>query len=120
MLLAGIRDDAAGRFRRAAEWVRVGNHLGADPEFVSGLISDARAPFRVDVAPSPLDAVARFHCEFEVIHPFVDGNGRIGRVRINKQLQDAGLPLSSSGQRAGTPTTTRCWSVTRPPTHTTA
>ncbi len=92
MLLAGIRDDAAGRFRRAGEWVRVGNHLGANPEFVSGLISDALARHRADVASSPLDAIARFHCEFEVVHPFVDGNGRIGRILINKQLQDAGLP----------------------------
>lgn len=91
-LLAGIRDDDAGRFRRSGEWVRVGNHLGANPEFVSGLISDALARYRDDVASSPLDAIARFHCEFEVIHPFVDGNGRIGRVLINKQLQDAGLP----------------------------
>ena len=92
MLLAGIRDDAAGRFRRAGEWVRVGNHLGANPEFVSGLISDALVRYRDDITSSPLDAIARFHCEFEVIHPFVDGNGRIGRVLINKQLQDAGLP----------------------------
>ncbi|MFT3970853.1 MAG: Fic family protein [Micropruina sp.] len=92
MLLAGIRDDAAGRFRRAGEWVQVGNHLGANPEFASGLISDALTRYRDDGASSPLDAIARFHCEFEVIHPFVDGNGRIGRVLINKQLQDAGLP----------------------------
>ncbi len=91
-LLTGIRDDAAGRFRRAGEWVRVGNHLGANPEFVSGLISDALVRYRDDATSSPLDAIARFHCEFEVIHPFVDGNGRIGRVLINKQLQDAGLP----------------------------
>ncbi|MFT4294675.1 MAG: Fic family protein [Micropruina sp.] len=91
-LLAGIRDDAAGRFRRAGEWVRVGGHLGANPEFVSGLVSDALARYREDASTSPLDAIARFHCEFEVIHPFVDGNGRIGRVLINKQLQDHGLP----------------------------
>lgn len=91
-LLAGIRGDVAGRFRRAGEWVRVGSHLGANPEFVPGLVTDALVRYRCDDATPVLDRVARFHCEFEVIHPFADGNGRIGRVLINKQLQDAGLP----------------------------
>lgn len=92
MLLTGIRDDAAGRFRRAGEWVRVGGHLGANPAFVSGLVSDALAHYRSDTSSHFLDRIARFHCEFEIIHPFVDGNGRIGRILINKQLQDLGLP----------------------------
>lgn len=92
MLLGGIRDDVAGRFRHADEWVRVGAHLGANPAFVSALVSEALIRFHERKAGSLLGEIARFHCEFEVIHPFVDGNGRIGRVLINKQLQDAGLP----------------------------
>jgi Fic family protein len=39
-----------------------------------------------------LDAIARFHAEFETIHPFMDGNGRMGRILINVQLLNAGLP----------------------------
>ncbi|PRB11704.1 hypothetical protein CQ047_03425 [Microbacterium sp. MYb72] len=92
MLLAGIRDDVAGRFRRDDEWVRVGGHLGANPAFVPQLVDDAVTRYETDESMSPLERIAWFHCEFEIIHPFVDGNGRIGRVLINKQLQDIGLP----------------------------
>ncbi len=95
MLLNGIRDDVAGRFRRAGEWVRVGSHLGANPEFVPSLVTEALEVYGATKPTSPVDAVdavARFHCEFEVVHPFVDGNGRIGRVLINKPLLDLGLP----------------------------
>lgn len=92
LLLAGIRDDVSGRFRHAEEWVRVGGHLGANPAFVSDLMADAVDRFQSDETMPHLERIAWFHCEFEIIHPFVDGNGRIGRVLINKQLQDVGLP----------------------------
>lgn len=91
-LLAGIRDDVSGRFRRAGEWVRVGGHVGANPEFVPGLVEDALSLYHSRPSAHVIDDIARFHCEFELIHPFVDGNGRIGRVIINKQLQAHGLP----------------------------
>ena len=35
LLMSGIRDDIAGRFRSGKEWVRVGSHLGANPAFVT-------------------------------------------------------------------------------------
>lgn len=39
-----------------------------------------------------VERVANFHLQFESIHPFIDGNGRTGRLIMNLQLIKAGLP----------------------------
>lgn len=91
-LFTHIDDHIAGRFRSGKEWVRVGNHLGANPQFVPSLMQELVDGFNQNKIGYYLDAVAHFHAEFETIHPFVDGNGRMGRVLINLQLMNAGLP----------------------------
>ena len=54
--------------------------------------ASSRMPARCD-SPSPHSThAARFHLDFEVSHPFCDGNGRVGRVIINAQLLKHGLP----------------------------
>jgi len=40
----------------------------------------------------PIERIARFHLEFEGIHPFVDGNGRTGRLVMNLDLIRSGYP----------------------------
>jgi Fic family protein len=91
-LLTNIDDTIAGRFRSGKEWVRVGNHLGANPQFVPALIQELLDNYNQHKISYFLDAVAHFHAEFETIHPFVDGNGRMGRVLINLQLMNEGFP----------------------------
>jgi Fic family protein len=91
-LLSYIDDKIAGRFRTGKEWVRVGNHLGANPQFVGTLMQELVDKYKHDKTSYFLDTIADFHAEFETIHPFVDGNGRMGRVLINLQLLKAGFP----------------------------
>lgn len=92
LLLTGIDDDIAGRYRSGKEWVRIGAHIGANPTFVPGLVSELVENYHRDTEMFFLDKIAYFHAEFETIHPFNDGNGRIGRVLINQQLASLGLP----------------------------
>ena len=40
----------------------------------------------------PVERIARFHLEFEGIHPFIDGNGRTGRLVMNLELIRSGYP----------------------------
>jgi Fic family protein len=91
-LLTDIDDQIAGRFRVGKEWVRVGSHLGANPRFVPTLMQELVDDYNQHKISYFLDAVSHFHAEFETIHSFVDGNGRLGRVLINLQLMNLGFP----------------------------
>lgn len=92
MLIGGIDDSIAGRFRKKGEYVRVGTHIAPAPEHVESMIEDILVEYSSNLETYFLDKIAKFHLGFETIHPFCDGNGRIGRVIINYQLITAGFP----------------------------
>ncbi len=93
MLIGGIDDRVAGRFRRDNEYVRVGTHIAPAPEHVERLLDELFIEYSSNLSSYFLDKIAKFHLDFETIHPFIDGNGRIGRVIINYQLQKIGFPV---------------------------
>jgi len=86
MLLTNIRTDIAGRFRQAGEYVRVGNHIAPAPEKVVDLLTLMLNDYNATAHLPIISRIAKLHLAFEHIHPFVDGNGRIGRVLNNYLL----------------------------------
>lgn len=92
MLMGGIDDTIAGRFRQRGEYVRVGMHIAPAPEHVERMMENLLIDYVSDLESYFLDKIAFFHLGFEYIHPFCDGNGRLGRVIMNYQLLQLGLP----------------------------
>lgn len=93
MLIGGIDDRIAGRFRRRGEYVRVGTHIAPAPERIEALLEETLIDYNANLGGYFLDKVAHFHLAFESIHPFNDGNGRLGRVLAGFQLMRLGFPV---------------------------
>ncbi len=99
LLLDGVRGNGKqpGELRRSQNWIggsRPGNAVFVPPpaEQVPALLADLE---RFIHAPTgglpPLVKVALVHQQFETIHPFLDGNGRMGRLLIGALLDHWGL-----------------------------
>lgn len=91
LLLAGVRGSGKqpGELRRSQNWIggtRPGNAAFVPPpaDRVSELLAAVERYIHDDAAPAlpPLVRIALVHAQFETIHPFLDGNGRIGRLLI--------------------------------------
>jgi Fic family protein len=89
-LMKGLLPDA-GKWRTGSVGVLRGNemiHMAPSARRVPGLIKDLFGWLRKDKQMDPLIESAIFHYEFEFIHPFSDGNGRVGRLWQHVLLVD--------------------------------
>ncbi len=99
LLMSGVRggDKAPGEFRRSQNWLggtRPGNARFVPPPapYVVQAMSELEKFLHDDPEPTPiLVKAALAHVQFETIHPFLDGNGRVGRLLITMLLCSAGV-----------------------------
>jgi Fic family protein len=87
----------AGHFRQSQNWIggsRPSNALFVPPppEKLADLLKNLEAFIHEEQSNLPhLVKVAMLHLQFETIHPFLDGNGRAGRLLITLYLLDSGM-----------------------------
>ena len=98
------KPQVAGRIRDFEVRIQRSKHVPPPPlEVRPMLIELLRWVQRQAKEIHPVERAAAFHFRFENIHPFGDGNGRIGRLAMNVLLQERGYPMLNIqyGKRAG-------------------
>lgn len=100
VLMEGARgqDKCPGEFRHSQNWIGPANcslkearYIPPNVEDMQNAMSDLEKYINENVEYDPLIRVALIHYQFETIHPFLDGNGRIGRLLILLYLMGQGL-----------------------------
>lgn len=85
------RPEDKGRYRKVPVVIAGAFHTPTEPllihEEMAALLRDFAATDK-----NAVEAAALFHLRFEGIHPFIDGNGRTGRLLLNFMLMQAGFP----------------------------
>ncbi len=99
VLMENVRghNKAPGEYRRTQNWIGVpgagvedARFVPISPEELQDGMSEWERYIHAE-APDTLVQLAVLHAEFEALHPFNDGNGRIGRMFVPLFLQEAGL-----------------------------
>ena len=97
VLMEGVRgeDKCPGEFRHSQNWIggpgstlKTARHIPPPPEDMDIAISDLEKFFAAEAREDVLIRAALIHYQFETIHPFLDGNGRIGRLLITLYLME--------------------------------
>ena len=90
LVLADKKDDR-GVYRRVPVRIMGAKHEPVQPYLIQPKMEQLLESYRNNTEHI-IPKLARFHIEFEGIHPFIDGNGRTGRLLVNLELMKAGYP----------------------------
>lgn len=90
LVLADKKDDR-GVYRRVPVQIMGAQHEPVQPYLIEPKMEQLLQNFN-ESTEHIVTKLARFHIEFEGIHPFIDGNGRTGRLLVNLELMKAGYP----------------------------
>ena len=90
LVLADKREDR-GVYRRVPVRIMGAQHEPVQPYLIKPKMEQLLYDFAASTEHI-VTKLARFHIEFEGIHPFIDGNGRTGRLLVNLELMKSGLP----------------------------
>lgn len=82
-----------GRYRRIPVTILGAVHEPAQPDLIPVLMEELINEYNKEMRNRHIiEKVSLFHLKFESIHPFIDGNGRIGRLLLNLELMKEGYP----------------------------